>query len=287
MNWGADMKGDAGSNPKFGPHLEVPEGQTARLGEDRGVVQASEPDADEAPAEAGAAPRPRSGQQCSLHTCRPGWLGPVRGPEAPPQPPVRPQTQPYSPSSQSGAAHSQEQLWVQPGTGGPSLCREVPPNPTILRAKDWTERPSSWAWGIPWGPWPREGARPRSANTTDPQLEGGLSCPENPAWVKLPSALVLGGLQEAPGLGRTRPENWELEAVIWAAVYARRAQQTFTTLPPARGLTRPPHPSRTRELGAGRRGGPGWSRAQARQDRVTWKGQMGCGGRARIPRWKE
>lgn len=69
--------------------------------------------------------------------------------------------------------------------------------------------------------------------------------------------LLLGGLQEALGLRRTSLENQELGAVIWAAVYARRAQQTFTTPPPARGLTPPPHPSRTRELGTGRGGGWG------------------------------
>ena len=210
---------------------------------------------------------------------RPDWgqreaLKPLPSPQSDPRP-----NQTF-PAPKLGLPTARNSSGSSQGPRAPFLCREVPPNSTTPQAKDWTERPSSWAWGIPWGPWPCEGARPQSANTTDPQLEGGLSYPKNPAWVKLPSVPVLGGLQEALGLGRTRPENWELGAVIWAAVYARRAQQTFTTLPPARGLTRAPHPSRTRELGAGWRGWgePGWSRAQARQDRVTRKGADGLRG---------
>lgn len=44
------------------------------------------------------------------------------------------------------------------------------------------------------------------------------------------------------------------------------------------GLTPPPHPSRTRELAGEGVGEPGWSRAQARQDRVPQKGADGLRG---------
>ena len=77
-------------------------------------------EANEAFAEAWAGSRTWTGW--AVLSADPAGRQAVRGPEAPHQPPVGPQTQPDFTSFKSGAAHSQEQLWVQPGTGGPCPC---------------------------------------------------------------------------------------------------------------------------------------------------------------------
>lgn len=62
LNWGEDTNEDAGSGPKFRPHLEVPEGQTAHLGEDQGDARESVLNANEAFGEAWAGSRTRTGR---------------------------------------------------------------------------------------------------------------------------------------------------------------------------------------------------------------------------------
>lgn len=91
--------------------------------------------------------------------------------------------------------------------------------------------------------------------------------------------LLLGGLQEALGLRRTSLENQELGAVIWAAIYAQRAQGS-PRCPLPGGSPHPHTPAGQENLGPGGAGAgePGWSRAQARQDRVTQKGVDGLRG---------
>lgn len=64
LNWGEDTNEDAVSDPKFRPHLEVPEGQTAHLGEDQGDAHPRESvlDANEAFGEAWAGSRTWTGR---------------------------------------------------------------------------------------------------------------------------------------------------------------------------------------------------------------------------------
>lgn len=247
----------------------------ARLGEDRRVAQESEPDANEAPAEAGAVPRPQSGQRCSLHMGRRAWLGPVRGPEPIPSPQSDPRPNQTFSAPKVGLPTARNSSGSSQGLRAPSLCGEVPPNSTTPQAKDRTQRPSSWAWGIPWGPC--RAKEPGPGQLTQQILSWKVAClvPRTQPRSSSPVCLLLGGLQEALGLGRTRLENRELRAVIRAAVYARRAQQTFTTLPPAGGLTPPPHPSRTRELGGG-----GWGTRLEQSPGETGQGATEGGRRA-------
>lgn len=177
----------------------------ASLGEDQRVAQESEPDANEAPAEAGAVPRPQTGQRCSLHMGRRAWLGPVRGPELLPSPQSDPRPNQTFPAPKVGLPTARNSSGSSQGPRAPSLCREMPPQLYHTTGKRPDPKTKFLGLGHPLGPLPHEGARPRSANTTDPQLEGGLSCLKNPAWVKLPSVPVTRGSAGGAGSQENQP----------------------------------------------------------------------------------